>query len=85
MKKTHKILIPNMAVTQFRLLQYALQYDCLLYTSVFQHGKKRIVVCAVIDTDLKALFRPLNARRLMQGKTAAVTPSKITDVYKRQG
>lgn len=27
MKKTHKILIPNMAVTQFRLLQYALQYE----------------------------------------------------------
>lgn len=27
MKKTHKILIPNMAVIQFRLLQYALQYE----------------------------------------------------------
>ena len=27
MKKTDKILIPNMAVTQFRLLQYALQYE----------------------------------------------------------
>lgn len=27
MKKTHKILIPNMAVTQFRLLQYVLQYE----------------------------------------------------------
>ena len=27
MKKTHTILIPNMAVTQFRLLQYALEYD----------------------------------------------------------
>ena len=27
MKKTHKVLIPNMAVTQFRLLQYALQYE----------------------------------------------------------
>ena len=27
MKKTHTILIPNMAVTQFRLLKYALEYD----------------------------------------------------------
>ena len=27
MKKTHTILIPNMAVTQFRILQYALEYD----------------------------------------------------------
>ena len=27
MKKTHTILIPNMAITQFRLLQYALTYD----------------------------------------------------------
>ncbi len=27
MKKTHTILIPNMAVTQFRLLKYALRYD----------------------------------------------------------
>jgi predicted nucleotide-binding protein (sugar kinase/HSP70/actin superfamily) len=27
MKKTHTILIPNMAVTQFRLLQYALEHD----------------------------------------------------------
>ena len=27
MKKTHTILIPNMAVTQFRLLNYALKYD----------------------------------------------------------
>ncbi len=27
MKKTHTILIPNMAVTQFRLLNYALEYD----------------------------------------------------------
>ena len=37
MKKTHTILIPNMAITQFRLLEYALRYDgykcCLLYTS----------------------------------------------------
>ena len=28
---------------------------------LFQPGKKRIVVCAVIDADLKALFCPLNA------------------------
>ena len=27
MKKTHTILIPNMAITQFRLLEYALRYD----------------------------------------------------------
>ena len=27
MKKTHTILIPNMAITQFRLLGYALRYD----------------------------------------------------------
>ena len=27
MKKTHTILIPNMASTQFRLLEYALRYD----------------------------------------------------------
>ena len=27
MKKTHTILIPNMAITQFRLLKYALEYD----------------------------------------------------------
>ena len=26
MKKTHTILIPNMAITQFRLLEYALRY-----------------------------------------------------------
>ena len=27
MKKTHTILIPNMAITQFRLMEYALRYD----------------------------------------------------------
>ena len=27
MKKTHTILIPNMAITQFRLLEYALRFD----------------------------------------------------------
>ena len=27
MKQTHTILIPNMAITQFRLLEYALRYD----------------------------------------------------------
>ena len=27
MKKTHTILIPNMAITQFRLLEYALRYN----------------------------------------------------------
>ena len=27
MKKTHTILIPNMAVTQFRLLKYALEHE----------------------------------------------------------
>ena len=27
MKRTHTILIPNMAVTQFRLLKYALEFD----------------------------------------------------------
>ena len=27
MKATHTILIPNMAITQFRLLGYALKYD----------------------------------------------------------
>ncbi len=27
MEKTHTILIPNMAITQFRLLEYALRYD----------------------------------------------------------
>ena len=27
MKQTHTILIPNMAITQFRLLEYALHYD----------------------------------------------------------
>ena len=26
MKQTHTILIPNMAITQFRLLEYALRY-----------------------------------------------------------
>ncbi len=33
MKKTHTILIPNMAVTQFRLMEYALRcegYKCEL-------------------------------------------------------
>ena len=27
MKQTHTILIPNMAITQFRLLEYALRCD----------------------------------------------------------
>ena len=27
MKKTHTILIPNMAVTQFRLMEYALRCE----------------------------------------------------------
>mgnify|MGYP006954093674 FL=1 len=27
MKATHTTLIPNMAITQFRLLEYALKYD----------------------------------------------------------
>ena len=27
MKQTHTILIPNMAITQFRMLEYALRYD----------------------------------------------------------
>ena len=27
MKQTHTILIPNMAIPQFRLLEYALRYD----------------------------------------------------------
>ena len=27
MKQTHTILIPNMAITQFRLLEYALRFD----------------------------------------------------------
>ena len=65
---------PTPAATQVGPLVRRRQRKPLL----FQPGKKRIVVCAVIDADLKALFRPLNAGRLMQGKTAAVTPGKIT-------
>ena len=31
MVKTHKILIPNMAVTQFRLLQAALECEAIMW------------------------------------------------------
>ena len=39
MKKTHTILIPNMAVTQFRLLKYALEYDGYK-CEILQEGSK---------------------------------------------
>ena len=49
MKKTHTILIPNMAVTQFRLMEYALRcegYKCELLgncgSAVAQLGLKYV-------------------------------------------
>ena len=49
---------------------------------LFQPGKKFIVVCAVIDLGLKSIFRPFYAGRLVQGKTAAVTPGKVTELLR---
>ena len=52
---------------------------------LFQPGKKRIVVCAVIDPDLKAAFHPFNAGRLMQGQAFKVAPGEVPEFLQPVG
>ena len=67
MKKTHTILIPNMAITQFRLLEYALRYDGYK-CEILQEGGKlytqlkidEITNLGAVNIRLRSLFAALD-------------------------
>ena len=69
MKKTHTILIPNMAITQFRLLEYALRYDGYK-CEILQEGGKlytqlkidEITNLGAVNIRLRSLFAALDER-----------------------
>ena len=69
MKKTHTILIPNMAITQFRLLEYALRYDGYK-CEILQAGGKlytqlkidEITNLGAVNIRLRSLFAALEER-----------------------
>ena len=69
MKKTHTILIPNMAITQFRLLEYALRYDGYK-CEILQAGGKlytqlkidEITNLGAVNIRLRSLFAALDER-----------------------
>ena len=69
MKQTHTILIPNMAITQFRLLEYALRYDGYK-CEILQEGSKlytqlkidEITNLGAVNIRLRSLFAALDER-----------------------
>ena len=69
MKQTHTILIPNMAITQFRLLEYALRYDGYK-CEILQEGGKlytqlkidEITNLGAVNIRLRSLFAALDER-----------------------
>ena len=92
MKKTHTILIPNMAVTQFRLMEYALRcegYKCELLgncgSAVAQLGLKYVHndTCYPALLVIGQFLDALNSGKYDLEHTALLI-TQTGDVYKRQ-
>ena len=82
MKLTHTILIPNMAITQFRLLEYALRYDgykCEILgncgSAVAQLGLKYVHNDTCYPAGMTWIIRPCSSPR---PAAAAVPPTTST-------